>query len=180
MSRVVAVEYVSLDGVMEDPSWTAPFWNDEIATYQSDQLFRSDALLLGRTTYQAFNASWPTRTDEGDGFTDRMNSLPKYVATRTLPELEWNSTPIEGDVPNAVAEMKQPAGGDLLIYGSAQLVRSLMTHNLIDEYRLLTYPVVLGKGQRLFEGVTDAPALKLADIVNFSSGVVSLVYEATE
>jgi len=177
MGRVVAVEYVSLDGVMEDPAWTAPFFNDEIAKYQNDQLFRSGALLLGRVTYEGFAASWPSmEATEGD-FAVRMNTLPKHVASTTLHELEWNARLIEGDVPAAVAALKEQPGQDLLIYGSGELVRTLTRHNLIDEYRLLVHPVILGSGKRLFEGVGEAPALKLADTVTFSSGVVSLVYE---
>ena len=177
MRRVVLAEYVSLDGVMEEPSWTAPFWNDELGKYQHDQLFRSDALLLGRVTYQGFAASWPSmEATEGD-FAVRMNTLPKYVASTTLRELEWNAQLIEGDVPAAVTELKQQPGQDILIYGSGELVRTLTQHNLIDEYRLMVHPVVLGSGKRLFDGVSDAPALKLTDTVTFSSGVVSLVCE---
>jgi dihydrofolate reductase len=175
--RVVAAEYLSLDGVMEEPSWTAPFFNDEIAKYQHDQLFRSDALLLGRVTYQGFAASWPSMEEVEGDFAVRMNTLPKHVATTTLRELEWNASPIEGDVAAAVTKLKQEPGQDILIYGSGELVRTLTEHNLIDEYRLMVHPVVLGSGKRLFEGVHDAPGLKLADTVTFSSGVVGLVYE---
>jgi dihydrofolate reductase len=113
---------------------------------------------------------------EGD-FAVRMNTLPKHVATTTLRELEWNASPIEGDVAAAVTKLKQEPGQDILIYGSGELVRTLTEHNLIDEYRLMVHPVVLGGGKRLFEGVHDAPGLKLADTVTFSSGVVGLVYE---
>jgi dihydrofolate reductase len=178
MSRVVAVEYVSLDGVMEEPGvWSGPWFNDELGRYQYDQLFRSDALLLGRLTYEGFAATWP-KMNEGE-FGDRMNSLPKHVATTTKTELEWNATPIEGDVPAAVATLKDASGGDLLIYGSGQLLRTLMPHNLVDEYRLLTFPVILGQGKQLFGGITDPPALKLAEVKSFDSGALSLVYEPT-
>jgi dihydrofolate reductase len=177
MRRVVAVEYLSLDGVMENPSWTGPFFNDEIAKYQHDQLFRSDALLLGRVTYEGFAASWPSMEETEGDFAVRMNTLPKHVATTTLPELEWNASPIQGDVPAAVAELRQQPGQDILIYGSAELVRTLTRHNLIDEYRLLVHPVIVGSGKRLFDEVREAPTLKLSDTATFSSGVVSLVYE---
>lgn len=176
MSKVVLVTYVSLDGVVENPSWTAPYWNDELAAYQRDQLFASDALLLGRVTYEEFAAAWPSMTEEGD-FGQRMNSLPKYVATNTLQALEWNATAIEGDVVEMLAKNKEQPGGDLLIYGSADLVGTLMAHDLIDEYRLIVFPTVVGKGRRLFPEGANAPTLQLADTVTFSTGAVSLVYQ---
>jgi dihydrofolate reductase len=150
MRRIVAAEYLSLDGVTEDPGpageyehrgWTVPYWNDDIDKWQTDQLFASDALLLGRVTYEEFVASWPSRS--GDPFSDRMNSLTKFVASTTLREpLEWNSTLLEGDVVDAVANLKQQTGDDILIYGSGALVNTLLSHNLIDEYRFMIYPVV--------------------------------------
>jgi dihydrofolate reductase len=176
MSKVVLVTYVSLDGVVESPSWTVPYWNDELAAYQRDQLFASDALLLGRVTYEEFAAAWPSMTEEGD-FGERMNSMPKHVATNSPKTLEWNATAIEGDVVETLAKMKQQPGRDLLIYGSGGLVGTLMAHDLIDEYRLITYPIVVGKGKRLFPEGIDAPRLQLADTRTFSTGVVSLVYE---
>lgn len=178
MRRVVAAEYVSLDGVMENPAWTGPFFNDELAKFQNDQLFRSDALLLGRVTYQGFAASWPAMEETEGDFAVRMNTLPKHVATTTLRSLEWNASPIQGDVPTAVAELKRQPGDDILIYGSCELVRTLAQRNLIDEYRLMVNPVIVGKGKRLFDGVSDVPALKLTDTVTTSTGVVALVYEA--
>jgi dihydrofolate reductase len=177
MRRVVLAVYVSLDGVMEEPAWTAPFFNDELAKYQRDQLFRSDALLLGRVTYEGFAAAWPSMEETEGDFAVRMNTLPKYVATRTPRKLEWNASAIQGDVPAAVAELKRQPGQDILVYGSGELASTLAQHNLIDEYRLMVHPVVLGSGKRLFDGVKDAPALKLADTVTFSSGVVALVCE---
>jgi dihydrofolate reductase len=154
MRRIVAAEYLSLDGVTEDPGgsgafehrgWTIPYWNDDMAKYQSEQLFASDALLLGRTTYEEFVASWPARS--GDPFTDRMNSLPKFVASTTLEEpLEWNATLLKGDVAEEVRKLQQLPGRDILIYGSGGLVATLMQHNLIDTYRIMLYPLVLGGG----------------------------------
>src|SRR6266513_5366186 len=130
MGQVVAAEYLTLDGVAQDPGpsgdfehrgWTVPYWNDELLKYQSDLLFASDALLLGRVTYEEFVASWPLRS--GDPFTDKMNSLPKFVASTTLQEpLEWNSTLLEGEVGDAVAKLKDQPGEDILIYGSSALV----------------------------------------------------------
>jgi dihydrofolate reductase len=174
LRRVVVTTYVSLDGVMEEPAWTAPYWNDEIAKYKYDELFASDALLLGRVTYQGFAKAWPSMTDTGD-FGVRMNSLPKYVASTTLKETEWNATLIKGSIAEEVARMKQQPGQDLLVYGSATFVRTLMQHYLVDEYRLLVYPVILGSGKRLF-GDDARVTLKLKESRSFSSGVVLLAY----
>jgi dihydrofolate reductase len=175
MRNVVAVEYVSLDGVMEDPSWTAPYWNDELAQYQYDQLFASDALLLGRVTYQGFAAAWPAMTDER-GFADRMNNLPKYVASTTLDKAEWNASLIKENVPDVVAKLKHGSGQDILIYGSAALVNTLIQHRLIDVYRLMVHPVVLGSGKRLFNDGVRAD-LRLIDSRTTSTGVALLSYE---
>lgn len=175
MRKVIVSEYVSLDGVMEEPGWTMPYWNDEIAKFKFDELFASDALLLGRVTYQGFVRAWPSMTDE-EGFADRMNSLPKYVASKTLEEAEWNATLIKDNIAEEVARLKQQPGQDLLIYGSGDFVQTLMQHDLIDELRLLVYPVVLGKGKRLFKDESNKK-LKLVETKAFSSGVVLLSYQ---
>jgi dihydrofolate reductase len=185
LRRIVAVEYLSLDGVTEDPGpageyehrgWTVPYWNDEIAKWQTDQLFASDALLLGRVTYEEFVASWPLRS--GDPFTDKMNSLPKYLASTTLQEpLEWKTTLLEGDVVAAVGKLKEQPGEDILIYGSGALVNTLMPHKLIDEYRLMIYPLVLGTGKRFFRDGGDKTVLTLKRSEAASSGVTMLVCE---
>ena len=174
MRKVIAAEYVSIDGVMEEPRWTAPYWNHELADLQRDLNFSSDALLLGRKTYQGFAQAWPNMTDP-DEFASRMNTMPKYVASRTLQSLEWNASLLQGDVVAAVKELKQQSGGNLLIYGSGELMRSLMTHDLIDEFRLMIHPVVLGKGMPLFGGSTAN--LKLVDSKNTSTGVSVLTYQ---
>jgi dihydrofolate reductase len=187
--RIVAAEYVSADGrmQMEDPDgrdeerggWTAQFWNDELQEMQRKQLFASDALLLGRVTYESFAATWPTFTDE-QGFAERMNSLPKYVASRTLKEpLEWNATLLQGDAVDAVRQLKEEPGRDLLIYGSGQLVEALVQHQLIDEYRLMIHPIILGRGKRLFEGESPTAGLSLADSKTTATGVATLVYHQT-
>lgn len=176
MRKVVVTEFLSLDGVMEEPGrWSAPFWHDDIATFKRDELFASDAQLLGRVTYQGFAAAWPSQTDE-QGFADRMNSLPKYVVSTTLDTAEWtNSHLIKGKVAEDVATLKQQPGQDILVAGSGTLVQTLMRHDLIDEYHLLVYPVVLGRGKRLFtDGSTTT--LSLVATKAFSSGVVLLVY----
>jgi dihydrofolate reductase len=157
MSRVVAVEYLSLDGVMEEPRWSAPYFNDEVADFQLNNLMGSDALLLGRVTYEGFKSSWPTMTDEA-GFADKMNRMPKYVATSTLDSGEWNANLLKGDVVEEVTALKGDFAGTLLINGSAELFRALHAAGLIDEYRFMIYPVVVAHGKRLFADETGASA----------------------
>lgn len=176
MRKVVAAEYVSVDGVMENPAWTGEFWSDELAKAQYDLLFASDALLLGRVTYQGFAAAWPTMEGTGD-FGVRMNTMPKYVATRTLDTAEWNATLIKGDVAEAVSELKRQPGQNLLIYGSADLLNTLIEHDLIDQYRLMLHPVVVGNGKRLFREGHDTKSLRLADMQQTGTGVLILTYE---
>ncbi len=175
MKKVIAAEYLTLDGVMENPAWTGPYFNEELSQLQHDLLFASDALLLGRVTYQGFAAAWPTMTDE-TGFADRMNHLPKYVATQTLTTPAWNAQLLAGDVAEAVATLKQSPGQHLLIYGSGLLTEYLRRHNLIDEYRLMVFPVVLGSGKRLFAENFHSD-FKLTNTVTTSAGVVLLTYE---
>jgi len=186
MRRVVVSEFMSLDGVVEDPGgaeksryggWTWPYWSDDIGKFKNEELFSGGALLLGRHTYEGFAAAWPTMKDEW-GFADRMNGLPKHVATRTLKEFSWNNShPIEGGVAEEVAKLKKQPGQDILVFGSAMLVQELMHHGHVDEYRLLVYPVVLGGGKRLF-GDDVGASLKLVDTKPFSKGVVALTYHS--
>jgi dihydrofolate reductase len=178
--KLVVTEFISLDGVVEAPGgeegykhtgWTIPYWNDEIAMFKLDEVFTCDAFLLGRITYESFAGAWPTRTDEM-GFADRMNSLPKYVASTTLKEASWNNSSIlTGDIYERVFNLKQQPGQDLLIAGSCTLAQSLMPCGLIDEFRLLVYPVILGSGMRLF-GRDEKIDLKLLETKAFGSGVV--------
>ncbi|MDX6548924.1 MAG: hypothetical protein QOG33_2474 [Gaiellales bacterium] len=176
MRKVKLAMYVSLDGVVEEPAWTMPFWDDQLSSLQNDYLLSSDALLLGRVTYQGFAASWPTMEDTGD-FGEKMNTMPKFVASRTLKDAEWNATIMQGEVSAAVAALKDQPGQDLLIYGSGQLVDELTHHNLIDEYRLMVHPVVVGSGQRLFTEAAPI-TLQLADTVTTETGVVVATYTA--
>jgi dihydrofolate reductase len=179
MRKVIASEYVTLDGVMDmeaGETWHFPYWNDELEKFAHDQLFAADALLLGRVTYQGFAASWPSITDE-QGFADRMNNLPKFIASRTLKEAQWNAALIKGDVVDEVSKLKQQSGQDILIYGSGELVRALMRQGLIDEYRLLVHPVVLGSGKRLFPDGVETKVLRLVDTMATSMGVVILTYQ---
>jgi dihydrofolate reductase len=174
MRNLVVTEFLSLDGVMENPSWTFKYWNDEIAQFKGEETTASDALLLGRVTYQGFAAAWPQRKDDG---ADYFNGVRKYVVSTTLDKVEWNnSVLIKGDLVEAVMQLKQQEGKDITVHGSGVLVQSLMQHGLVDRFRLLVYPVVLGKGQRLFEEGTTA-ALKLVEARPLSSGVTALIYE---
>jgi dihydrofolate reductase len=179
--RLVATEYTSLDGVFEEPGhWSGPFFNDEAAQFKLDELHASDALLLGRNTYEGFAAAWPSMTDEA-GFADKMNSMPKYVVSSTLERAEWpGSKLIEGDVAEEIRKLKQEPGQDLLLSGSAQLFNALMQENLIDLYRFMLHPVVLGKGKRLFAEGVDAKPLDLTETKRFSSGIVILEYEPAD
>jgi dihydrofolate reductase len=173
--NIVVTEFVSLDGVMEEPGWTFEYWNDEIAKFKGEESTASDALLLGRVTYQGFAAAWPESNDEG---ADYFNSVRKYVVSSTLEEpLEWNNSRlIKDNVVEQITDLKQQDGKDITVHGSATLVQTLMQHDLVDRYRLLVYPLVVGKGKRLFE--EDTPAtLKLLESQSFSSGVVALIYE---
>jgi len=174
MSTVVAVEYLSLDGVMEEPRWSGPYFNDEVNAFQYNNLLTSDALLLGRVTYQGFKSAWPTMSDEA-GFADRMNGMPKYVVTSTLDTGEWNATLLKGDVVEEVTKLKGEFDGTLLINGSAELFQALHAAGLIDEYRFMIYPVVVGAGKRLF-GQTGAGALDLVSSQITGSGVAILTY----
>jgi dihydrofolate reductase len=178
MRKVIASIFSTLDGVVERPGedgWTGPYFNDEAARYAYDLLFAGDALLLGRVTYEGFAQAWPSMKDDA-GFADRMNSLPKHVVSTTLRSAEWNnSTIVDGDVAAEVTRLKQEPGQDILVYGSGKLVNSLIALGLLDELRLWVFPVVRGRGKRLFQEGSSA-TLELADVSSFGSGVVILAY----
>lgn len=175
MRKLKLAMYVALDGVVENPAWTGPFWNEELSDLQEEYLYSSDALVLGRVTYEGFAASWPGMEESTGDFGKKMNSMPKYVASRTLKEAEWNASVIQGDLGDAVRALKAEDGGDLLIYGSGTLADELTRLGLIDEYRLMLYPVLVGTGKRLFADVTEA-TLHLADVQTTGTGVVVLTY----
>lgn len=175
MRRLIVSTYMTLDGVIENPMWTMPYWNDEIAQFQTDDLFASDALLLGRETYEGFKDAWSARAGS-DAFADRMNHLPKYVASRTLQAVEWNATILQGDVPTAIAGLKQQPGQNMLKYGGGELLHTLLQHRLMDELHVLVFPVVAGSGVRLVPQGSEL-GLRLVDTRTFSSGVVALIYE---
>ena len=185
MSKVVVSEFVTLDGVIEDPGgaegfkhggWSFQFGSAEQQQCKSDELFQADALLLGRRTYQGFAAAWPTMPGTG-AYGERMNSLPKYVVSTTLLEMTWNATLLRGDLTEALSRLKQEGGQDILIFGSSQLVHTLHERGLIDEYRLMVYPVVLGSGKRLFPDGNEQKMLTLVESRPFPSGVVLLTYQ---
>ena len=174
MCKVVAVEYTTLDGVFEEPAWSGPYFNDELGAWQEQNLAGADALLLGRKTYEGFKAAWPQMEAETGHFGVKMNSMPKHVATTTLTEPEWNATFLQGEVADAVAKLKtEPA--DLLINGSAALVNYLTRHNLIDEYRIMVYPVVQGEGRKLWDAGTKI-ALKHTGSWTTATGVEVVTY----
>lgn len=174
MRKIVVTEFMSLDGVIENPGWTFPYWNDEIAAFKGAETSSSDALLLGRVTYEGFAAAWPTSPDPGAEY---FNNVRKYVVSTTLDSAEWNnSVLIKDNVAEEITKIKQQEGQDIAVHGSAKLALWLMQQGLVDRLHLLVYPVVLGQGQRLFpEGIPGT--LKLAESKTFSTGVVALVYE---
>jgi dihydrofolate reductase len=177
MGALIAVEYTSVDGVMAEPGWSGPYFNDEVAQFQYDNLFGADALLLGRVTYEGFKAAWPAMEGDEQGFGVRMNTMPKYVATTTLTEPEWNATFLAGDVAEAVAQLKQ-SDRRLLLNGSADLFNYLSGKGLIDEYRIMIFPVIVGAGKRLFAEGSSAPQLALTKSQITTSGVAILTYTA--
>jgi dihydrofolate reductase len=177
MRKVKLAMYVSLDGVIENPAWTAPFWNDELSDLQAEYLYASDALLLGRVTYEGFAASWPAMEESTGEFGKRMNSMPKFVASTTLQAAEWNASIIKGDLGAEVTKLKEQSGQDLLIYGSGALVDELTRLGLIDEYRFIVYPVLVGTGKRIFDASTEK-TLHLIDATTTTTGVVVLTYAA--
>ncbi len=189
MGRVIVTEFVSLDGVMEDPGgaedyrnggWTFKFdRGDDGNKFKLDETLDSEALLLGRTTYEGFAAAWPSMTDDA-GFADKMNAMPKYVVSGTLTDPTWtNTTVIGSDLGPAVTKLKTDVSGDLLVAGSARLVQGLLAAGLVDELRLMVFPVVLGSGKKLFadDVATDPVTLKPAGVQSIGDdGVVILTY----
>jgi dihydrofolate reductase len=174
--KIVSSLYVTLDGYLDEPGrWSFPFWSEEASAFKARELAASDALLLGRVTYEGFAAAWPTMKGTGE-FGEKMNAMRKYVATRTLETATWNATIIQGDIAEAVQRLRQEEGGDVLIGGSGQLVDYLTGHDLIDEYRLLIHPILLGDGtKRLFDAVPRR-TLELVESATLPNGVVLNTY----
>jgi dihydrofolate reductase len=185
MGRIVVTEFVSLDGVMEAPGGGEDYkhggWTFEIERgeegdkFKLDETMASEALLLGRRTYEGFAAAWPSRDGE---FADKFNSMPKYVISSTLKDPEWNNTTVlDGELTGEVAKIKEQQDGDIVVHGSAQLVQALLENDLVDELRLMVFPVVLGSGKTLFGETSDKKSLKLNDSKIVGDGVAILVYE---
>jgi dihydrofolate reductase len=187
MRKVVVTQFMTLDGVMEDPGgaedfehggWSFEFSDPEGMRFKLDEVRDFDAMLLGRVTYEGFAVAWPDRRDEV-GFADKMNAMKKYVVSSTLSEATWqNSEIVSGDdVPSAIAELKRGDGDDLLVAGSRQLVQTLAQHDLVDEYRLMVHPIVLGSGKQLFDGIETPFTLRLTDSKVLATGSLILIYE---
>ena len=184
MGRIVVTEFVSLDGVMEAPGGGEDFkhggWSFEIDRgnegneFKLDETMSSEALLLGRVTYEGFASSWPEREGE---FADKFNGMPKYVVSSTLKNPEWtNTTVLDGDVVEEVTKLKQELDGDIVVHGSAQLAQTLLERDLVDELRLMVFPVVLGSGKRIFGETSDKKPLQLVDSKVVGDGVAILTY----
>jgi dihydrofolate reductase len=185
MGKIVVTEFVSLDGVMEDPGGSEDFkyggWSfefnrgDEGDQFKVDETNDSEALLLGRVTYEGFADAWPSREGE---FADKFNNMPKYVVSSSLDALEWNnSNLLEGDVVDAVSKLKEELDGTIAVHGSAQLAQTLLEHDLVDQMNLMVFPVVLGAGKRLFAETSDKKALRLTSSKTVGDGVAILIYE---
>ena len=174
MTKIIVTEFVTLDGVAQDPhKWSFPYWNDRIQKFKENELAASGAMLLGRKTYEAFAEAWPGRT--GD-FADRFNSLPKLVASRSLKSCTWGPcTLLAGPLADALGEAKQSVSGAIYVHGSVALSQELSRQGLIDEYHLLTYPIVVGEGQRLF-GEGQKAEFELISAEDLGSGVVAQKY----
>jgi class 3 adenylate cyclase len=190
MRRLIASEFVTLDGVMEAPghdqhpdgknAWALRYAGADQQRYKAEELSEAAAILLGRVTYEIFAAFWPTAPKD-EGFADRMNAIPKYVVSKSVRTAGWqNSTIIKGNPAEKIAELKQQSGGDILLFGSADLLNSLINHDLIDEYRLMVFPVVLGSGKRLFRDARDIMHLEFVDTRTFASGVTVLTYRPAD
>jgi len=179
MRKLVAQTFTTLDGVMEAPDkWQFPneLFGDDAAAYCLDAYKSAGGLLLGRVTYEEFAEFWPTQSDE-DPFAKRINELPKYVVTRTLKTLAWVPAEAINEIPAGVAKLKEGAGGDILIVGSAQVVNGLAKAGLIDEYQLFVHPIIVGRGKRLFDEGLDPTLFTLAETRTFGTGVIALTYQ---
>ena len=168
--KLIESTFITLDGVISNPHhWGPPYWDDDHSAYAQGMMATSDELLLGRETYEGFAQAWPQRS--GDPYTDKINAMPKHVASRTLTQATWNASIIEGDVVEAVTELKAREGEDLLKFGTGSFSRTLLEHGLIDELHLWVFPVIAGSGDRLLDGI-DKTHLALLDTSVFVSGIV--------
>jgi dihydrofolate reductase len=183
MRKIVVTEFVSLDGVFEAPGpdgsdykyagWTFAYFNEEFGKFKTEELMAADAQLLGRVTYEGFAKAWPERT--GDEFSDKFNSMSKYVVSKTLKKADWNNSHIiKGSAAKEIAKLKESKGKNILVSGSGKLVNFLLEEKLVDEIRLLVYPIILGTGRQLFKSYSK---LKLIESTPFKTGVLALRYE---
>lgn len=184
MGTIAVTEFISLDGVVEDPGGAEDFkysgWTfeidrgDEGNAFKLDETMATEALLLGRVTYEGFAEAWPSREGE---FADKFNTMPKYVVSSTLKEPDWNNTTVlEGDLVEAISKLKADTDGEIVVHGSVQLAQALLEHDLVDELRLMVFPVVLGAGKRLFGETSDKKSLQLAESRTVGDGVLVLIY----
>ena len=184
MRKIIVSEFITLDGVIEAPGgnetahphggWQTEYRSPEAGKYKVDELHSVDALLLGRTTYDVFASYWPGQA--GEAFADPMNRMPKYVVSKSLQKAEWNNSHILREVARDVAELKKSAGGDILVYGSATLVKALLHHDLIDELRLMVFPLSIGGGLRLFDDNRELKKFRLKHSQATENGVLILEY----
>jgi dihydrofolate reductase len=182
MRSLIVTEFMTLDGVVEAPGgepthphagWTLPYGDPELFQYKLRETMDAESMLLGRVTYEGFAAAWPDQEGE---FADKMNAMGKHVVTRTLTELAWNATILSGDIVTDVAELKSGDGGPILVAGSATLVRALLAHDLVDELRLMVFPIMVGGGLSIFSDDRKKSELRLVDLVRYDSGAVLHVY----
>ncbi|TMF15977.1 MAG: dihydrofolate reductase [Chloroflexi bacterium] len=189
MGRIVVTEFVSLDGVMEDPggsehskhgAWTFKFNRGEEGNkFKVDEVNNAEVQLLGRVTYEGFAQAWPQRS--GDPFSEKFNSMPKYVVSGTLKKADWNnSTILKGDVVDEVSKLKQKVHGDILVSGSATLVQTLIANDLVDQLNLMVFPVILGSGKRLFGETIPPKTLQLAESKTVGDGVAIMIYKPAD
>jgi dihydrofolate reductase len=170
MRKLIESTMMTLDGVISNPqNWSVPYWDEDHTAYAGSLMRDADALVLGRVTYEGFAEAWPTRS--GDWYTDKINSMPKYVASKTLTETKWNASVLDGDAAEAVAKLKAEDGGNLLKFGTGEFSKTLLEHKLVDEYHLWIFPVIAGGGDRLFDGL-DVTHLRLLDSTTFGSGII--------
>lgn len=184
MGRIIVSEFISLDGVMEDPggsegykhgAWTFKFSRGEAGdAFKLEETLDAEALLLGRVTYEGFAAAWPSMNGP---FAEKFNSMPKYVISSTLADTSWNNTTLlTGDVVEEATKLRQQLHGNIVVHGSAQLVQTLIAHDLVDELRLMVFPILLGAGKRLFAETSDVKRLRLADNKAVGDGIAILTY----
>ena len=183
MRTLIVTEFISLDGVVEAPGgesthpnagWTMAYGVPESYAFKLKETMDAQSMLLGRITYEGFAAAWPGR--KGDPFADKMNSMPKHVVTNTLTELEWNATPLRGDIIAGITELKQGDGGPILVHGSATLVRFLLAEHLVDELHLMVFPVAIGGGLRMFPDDRQKLEFELTELVRYDSGATLQIY----